>query len=147
MLTRVTNTDCITWGLSEAVAGRDIFIGVSAPWVLTKEMVQSMAPDPIIMAMANPIPEIMPELAKEAWAKIVATGRSDYPNQINNVSVFPGIFKWALKYRVENITDEMKLKAAENLAWAVKNPTVDEIIPSPLDKSIVDIIAESVNLG
>lgn len=155
MLTNVTNTACILdpngkacikWGLAEAVAGRDIFIGVSVAWALTKEMVQSMAPDPIIIAMANPIPEIMPELAFDAWAKIVATGRSDYPNQINNVSVFPWIFKWALKYRVENITDEMKLKAAENLAWVVKNPTVDEIIPSPLDKSIVDIIAESVNI-
>ena len=137
---------CVTWWLAESVKGRDLFVGVSIAWVLTEEMVQSMAPDPIIFWMANPEPEIMPELAKKAWAKIVATWRSDYPNQINNVLVFPGLFKWALKYRVENITDDMKIKAAIELAAAVENPSVDEIIPSPFDPRVVDIITESVRV-
>ena len=155
MLTNVTNTacildpnweKCIKWGLAEAVAGRDIFIGVSAPWVLTKEMVQSMSADSMIFAMANPTPEIMPEEAYEAWAKIVATGRSDYPNQLNNVLVFPWIFKWALKYRVNNITDDMKIRAAEKLAWLVESPSFDKIIPWPFDEWVVDAISESCKL-
>lgn len=153
MLTNVTNTacildpsssSCIIWGLAEAVKGRDVFLGVSAPGVLTKEMVESMNNDAIIFAMANPTPEIMPELAYEAGAKIVATGRSDYPNQINNVLVFPGIFKWALEKRVNNITDEMKISAAEALADAVENPSVEKIIPGPFEPSIAELIAASI---
>jgi malate dehydrogenase (oxaloacetate-decarboxylating) len=100
-----------------------------------------MNSDPIIFAMANPTPEIMPDLAKAAWAKIIATGRSDFPNQLNNVLVFPWIFKWALENRVVKITEEHKLQAAQALADYVKNPTVDCIIPSPLDKNVANIIA------
>lgn len=137
----ITNFDNISWGLADAVLWADIFIWVSAPWVLTWDMVKSMNKDPIIFAMANPTPEIMPDVAKEAWAYIIATGRSDFPNQLNNVLVFPGIFKWALQNRVVKITEEHKLAAAIALAKYVKNPTVDEIIPSPLDKGVADVIA------
>lgn len=153
MLTDITNTacildpeskECIKWWLDSAVKGRDVFIGVSVPGVLTPEMVKTMAKDPIIFAMANPTPEIMPDLAKKAWASIVATGRSDFPNQLNNVLVFPGIFAGALKNRVTKITDEHKITAAEALASYVKNPTPDEIIPSPLDKWVSKIIADSI---
>jgi len=132
---------CIRWWLEEAIKWRDVFIWVSAPWVLTADMVKSMNKDPIIFAMANPTPEIMPDIAKEAWAKIIATGRSDFPNQLNNVLVFPGIFKGALENRVVKITEEHKIEAAIALAEYVKNPTVDEIIPSPLDKGVADVIA------
>lgn len=150
MLTNITNTacvldpeskECIKWGLDEAIKQRDVFIWVSAAWALTEEMVRSMNKDPMIFAMANPIPEIMPELAKKAWAKIIATWRSDFPNQLNNVLVFPGLFKGALQNRVSQITEEMKINAAVALADYVKNPTVDEIIPSPLDKQVADVIA------
>ena len=103
-----------------------------------------MNPDAIIFAMANPIPEIMPDEARAGGAQIIATGRSDFPNQLNNVLVFPGIFKGALKYRIRMITDEMKLAAAEALAAYVADPTEDMIIPNPLDKGVVDVIAESV---
>ena len=153
MLTNITNTacildpnsrQCIRWWLDQAVIGRDIFIWVSAPGVLTPDMVRSMNTDPIIFAMANPTPEIMPEKAKKAWAKIVATWRSDFPNQINNVLVFPGIFKGALKNRVSKITDEMKIEAAIALAEYVKNPTVEQIIPSPLDKNVASVIAKVI---
>ena len=149
-LTNITNTaclldpessECIIWWLDAAIKNRDVFIWVSAPWVLTEEMVKSMNKDPIIFAMANPTPEIMPDIAKKAWAKIIATWRSDFPNQLNNVLVFPGIFKWALENRVVKITEEHKLQAAQALADYIKNPTVDEIIPSPLDKWVADIIA------
>ncbi len=136
-----TNKDNLSGILKDAVAWRDLFIGVSAPWVLTSEMVKSMNKDSIIFAMANPIPEIMPDIAKKAWAVIIATGRSDFPNQLNNVLVFPWIFKGALENRVIKITDNHKLKAAQALADYVKNPTYDEIIPSPLDKNIAVVIA------
>lgn len=141
MLTLITNKKNIKWWLKEAVIWRDVFIWVSAPWVLTEEMVSSMNKDCIIFAMANPTPEIMPDLAKKAWAKIVATGRSDFPNQLNNVLAFPWIFKWALENWVKKITDDMKIDAALALANYVKNPSVDEIIPSPLDKNVANIIA------
>ena len=153
MLTNVTNTaclldpsssQCVTGWLEEAVKWRDVFIGVSAPWVLTQDMVRSMNPDSIIYGLANPIPEIMPELAYEAGAKIVATGRSDYPNQINNVLVFPGIFKWALDARVSKITDEMKLQAAEALANLVVNPSPRKIIPEAFDDWVMEAIAKSI---
>lgn len=153
MLTNVTNTaclldpsssECITGGLEEAVKWRDIFIGVSAPWVLTENMIRSMNTDPIIYGLANPIPEIMPELAYSAWAKIVATWRSDYPNQINNVLVFPGIFRGALDSRVSKITDEMKLQAAEALADLVENPSPEKIIPEAFDEGVMEAIARSI---
>ncbi len=153
MLTNITNTacvlnpeskDCIKWWLKEAIVWRDIFIWVSAALVLTKEMVKSMNKDPIIFAMANPIPEIMPEDAYDAWAKIVATWRSDYPNQLNNVLVFPWIFKWALKNKVPKITDEMKIKARKNLANMIKDPTFNKIIPSPFDVWVADEVAKAV---
>jgi malate dehydrogenase (oxaloacetate-decarboxylating) len=153
MLTNVTNTaclldpsssQCIIGWLAEAVKWRDVFIGVSVAGALTKEMVETMNSDAVIFAMANPTPEIMPELAYEAGAKIVATGRSDYPNQINNVLVFPGIFKWALEKRISKITDDMKIQAAEALAALVKNPNVEKIIPGPFDKGVMEAIAGSI---
>lgn len=153
MLTSITNTaclldkenpNCIIWWLEEAVKWRDLFIWVSAPWVLTKEMVKTMNEDSIIFAMANPTPEIMPEDAYEAWAKIVATWRSDYPNQLNNVLVFPWIFKWALENKVKKITDDMKIKSAISLASYVENPTPEKIIPSPFDIWVASIVASSI---
>ncbi len=153
MLTNVTNTaclldpsssDCITGGLEQAVKWRDIFIGVSAAWVLTESMIQSMNSNAIIFALANPIPEIMPELAYKAGAKIVATGRSDYPNQINNVLVFPGIFKWALDKKISKITDNMKVQAAEALASLVSEPTAEKIIPDAFDAWVMDAIAKAI---
>ncbi len=144
MIADFTNEKWLKWWLEEAVENRDLFIWVSAPWVLTEQMVKSMNKDPIIFAMANPIPEIMPDLAYKAWAKIVATWRSDFPNQLNNVLAFPWIFKWALKNRVPKITDKMKIKAAEALANYLEKPTVDEIIPSPLDRNVVDVVAGAI---
>jgi malate dehydrogenase (oxaloacetate-decarboxylating) len=140
----ITNQEDISWELKDALFWSDIFIWVSAPLVVTQEMVKTMKVDPIIFAMANPTPEIMPEDAIKAWAKIVATGRSDYPNQLNNVLVFPGLFKWALENRVVKITDQHKLQAAYALANYVSNPTANEIIPSPLDKNIANIIANVI---
>jgi malate dehydrogenase (oxaloacetate-decarboxylating) len=107
-------------------------------------MVQSMNKDSMIFAMANPTPEIMPELAREAGAKIVATGRSDYPNQLNNVLVFPGIFAGAFQNKVSKITDDMKIQAALNLAAHVQNPTAEKIIPSPFDEGVVDAIKDAI---
>lgn len=140
----LTNKENYSWNLAKALIQRDVFIWVSAPWIVTKDMVKSMNPDPIIFAMANPIPEIMPEEAYDAGAKIIATGRSDYPNQLNNVLVFPGIFKWALQKRVSQITDEMKIQAAQNLANFVVNPTFDKIIPSPFEPWVADEVAKAV---
>ena len=137
----ITNKSNISWKLSDAIIWADVFIWVSAPWVLTEEMAKTMNKDAIVFAMANPTPEIMPDVAKKAGVKIIATWRSDFPNQLNNVLVFPWIFKWALQNRVVKITEEHKIKAAEALADYVKNPSVDEIIPSPLDKGVVDVIA------
>lgn len=153
MLTNLTNTacllnpdsaECIIGGLDSAVKGRDIFIGVSKGNVLTKEMVQSMAPSPMIFAMANPTPEIMPDLAYQAGAWVVATGRSDFPNQINNSLVFPGIFLWAMRNKVKQITDEMKIQAAMNLANFVQNPTKDKIIPGPFEEGISEAVAKAI---
>ncbi len=138
----VTNKEDIEGRLEDALKNADIFIGLSAPGIVTKEMVKTMK-EPIIFAMANPIPEIMPEEALKGGAKIIATGRSDYPNQINNVLAFPGVFKGALEIRAK-ITDKMKLATAEALANMVKNPTVDRIIPSPFDEGVADTVAEAV---
>ena len=141
---RATNCKTTTGGLDRAIEEADIFIGVSAPDILKPEMVQKMAEDAIIFAMANPIPEIMPDVAKKAGAAIVATGRSDFKNQVNNVLAFPGIFRGALDARATKITEEMKLAAAMALAKAVVKPTKDKILPSPLEKSVVLKIAQAV---
>ncbi|MCA9478531.1 MAG: NADP-dependent malic enzyme [Nanoarchaeota archaeon] len=130
--------------LTDIIKGADIFIGVSAPNVLTQEMIKTMNERPIIFALANPDPEITPQDAKEAGAYIIATGRSDYPNQINNVLVFPGIFKGALLARARNITEDMKLAAAKALASCVDTPTPEKIIPGVFDTNTADIIAEAV---
>ena len=140
----ITDPTPLSGTLHDAIRGADVFIGVSAPKVLMSDDVRQMRPDAIIFAMANPTPEIMPADAYAGGARIVATGRSDYPNQINNVLAFPGIFKGALKYRIPKITDDMKLATAYALAAAVKDPTPDCIIPDTLDRSIADIVAESI---
>jgi len=139
-----TNCKIIAGGLEKAIEGADIFIGVSAPNILKKEMVKKMAKDPIIFAMANPTPEIMPDQARQAGAAIVATGRSDFSNQVNNVLAFPAIFRGALDAKATRITDEMKMAAAMALAGAVTKPTKDKILPSPLEKSVVSKIAKAV---
>lgn len=140
----ITNSENISWTLKDAVIWRDIFVWVSVAWALNIEMVKSMNKDPMIFAMANPTPEIMPEDAKKAWAKIIATWRSDYPNQLNNVLVFPWVFKWALNNWVKKITDEMKIKAAINLASIVDNLSFDKIIPSPFDKWVVEAVSDAI---
>lgn len=127
--------------LEDAITDADIFIGVSKAGLLTKEMVGKMAKDPVIFALANPVPEIMPELAKEAGAKVVATGRSDFANQVNNALVFPGIFRGALDNKVKKITDQHKLDVANVLASLVDNPTCDQVIPSVFDDRVVKAIA------
>ena len=143
-LVEITNPRNISGTLADAIKWADVFVGVSAPNSLSIENVRTMNKESIIFAMANPIPEIMPDDARIGWARIIATGRSDFPNQLNNVLVFPGIFKWALQYRIRTITDEMKLSAAEALAAYVENPTENLIIPNPLDKNVVHVIAESI---
>lgn len=130
--------------LEDAITDADIFIGVSKAGLLTKEMVGKMAKDPVIFALANPVPEIMPELAKEARAKVVATGRSDFANQVNNALVFPGIFRGALDNKVKKITDQHKLDVANVLASLVDNPTCDQVIPSVFDDRVVKAIASVI---
>lgn len=130
--------------LAEALAGADIFIGVSAANSLAPEMIAAMASQPIIFALANPAPEIMPDAAISAGAAVVATGRSDFPNQVNNSLAFPGIFRGALDHGVQKITDQHKLAAAEALAALVDKPTADEVIPSPFDKRVVPAVANVI---
>ncbi len=142
-LAKIINNQ-VCGNLSDVVRDTDVFIGVSAPNILTKEMVESMANDPVVFAMANPVPEIDPGFAKEAGAVVIATGRSDYPNQINNVLAFPGIFRGALDSKAKSITSEMLLAAARSLADQVANPSKDNIIPSPLDRNVVKLVAEAV---
>lgn len=127
--------------LADAAAGADIFIGVSQPGLLTAEMVKTMAQDPIIFAMANPVPEIMPDEAKAGGAAVVATGRSDFPNQVNNSLAFPGIFRGALDHRVTSITDKHKIAAAEAIAALVPKPTTDMIIPGPFTPGLVEAVS------
>lgn len=134
-----------TGDMTSALVGADVFIGVSKPDLLTTDMVQSMASQPIIFALSNPNPEIKPEVALEAGAAIVATGRSDYPNQINNVLVFPGIFRGLLDAKATQVTTEMKLAAAQALADLVINPTKDKIIPNPLQEGVSAIVATAVS--
>lgn len=146
LLAGLTNMRGLMGGLDKAIQGADVFVGVSVGNVVSKEMVQNMAPDPIIFAMANPVPEIMPEDAIEAGAKVVATGRSDYPNQVNNVLGFPGIFRGALDTRANRINIEMKMAAANALAGIITESELDEnhILPGPLDKRVVPAVASAV---
>ncbi|MFA5667923.1 MAG: NADP-dependent malic enzyme [Balneolaceae bacterium] len=143
-MAKLTNNSGRTGSLEVATKGADVFIGVSVPGVLTKKMVADMADKPIIFAMANPIPEIMPDLAKEAGAYIIATGRSDFPNQINNVLAFPGLFRGALDARISSLTTKMFIKVAEAIADCVDDLTVDRIIPSPFDERVPGRVAEAV---
>lgn len=144
-LAELTNHAELTGTLADAVRGRDMFIGVSGPKMLTVEMVKTMAADPVIFAMANPEPEIMPELAKEAGARIIGTGRSDFPNQINNVLAFPGIFKGALAVRAARITEEMKVAAAYAIAGIIPDDELKEdyIIPSAFHPGVADAVAKA----
>ena len=142
-LLKFSNKNNILGNLYDAIKGADVFVGVSKGNLLKSTDVETMNKDAIIFAMANPTPEIMPEEAKKGGARIVASGRSDYPNQLNNVIVFPGIFKGALRARCQ-ITDEMKLKAAEKLSELVENPSEEKIIPAPFEKGIADVIAKVV---
>lgn len=130
--------------LADAVKNADIFIGVSKAGLLTVNMVKSMNKNPIIFALANPEPEILPDDAKAAGAAVVATGRSDFPNQVNNSLGFPGIFRGALDHGVTKITDEHKVAAAEALAALVENPTADKIIPNPFDPGVVEAVADVI---
>lgn len=143
-LAKHTNPRGIKGTLADAVKDADAFIGVSAKDVLSQDMVRSMATDPIVFAMANPNPEINPELAIEAGAKIVATGRSDLPNQINNVLAFPGIFRGALDARATDINEQMKIAASDALASLIDNPNETYIIPEPFDKRVVQAVAKAV---
>ena len=142
----VTNLEHKTGSLADALKGADIFVGVSAPNIVTPEMVQSMNKDAIIFAMANPVPEIMPDVAKAAGAKVVGTGRSDFPNQVNNVIAFPGIFKGALEGRATQITEEMKLAAALAIANLVPEDEVSDvnILPEAFDERVADVISQAV---
>lgn len=143
-LLKYSNFTDVKGDIHEVIKDADVFIGVSIGNILTKDDVRCMAKDPLIFAMANPTPEIMPEDAIEAGAKVVGTGRSDYPNQINNVLAFPGIFKGALKARAKTISTEMKLAAAYAIANSLEDPSTDKVIPSALDKSLAQTVADAV---
>ena len=145
-MVKVTNLEGRQGTLADALKGADIFVGVSAPNIVTKKMVASMNHDAILFAMANPVPEIMPDLAKEAGAKVVGTGRSDFPNQINNVMAFPGIFRGALEGHATKITEEMKLACAEAIASLVPDDELTEthIVPDALDPIIADVVSKAV---
>ncbi|MGO5421025.1 NAD(P)-dependent malic enzyme [Mediterraneibacter faecis] len=145
-MTEVTNLEEHTGTLADALKGADIFVGVSAPNIVSKEMVASMNKDAILFAMANPVPEIMPDLAKEAGAKVVGTGRSDFPNQVNNVVAFPGIFKGALEGRATQITEEMKLAAANAIAGLVPEEELNEnnILPEAFDPRVADTVSKAI---
>lgn len=143
---KLTNPEMIRGTLKDAVKDADVFIGVSGPKLLTAEMIKAMKKDPVIFAMANPEPEVLPDIAGKAGAKVIGTGRSDYPNQINNVLVFPGLFKGALSARAKKITEEMKVAAAYAVAGMVKDEelSADYILPSPLRKDVAEAVAEAV---
>jgi malate dehydrogenase (oxaloacetate-decarboxylating) len=143
-LSRITNSEQMNGTLEDAVKNRDVFIGVSAPNIMNTKMVQSMNKDSIIFALSNPTPEIMPDVAKKAGARIVATGRSDFPNQVNNVLAFPGIFKGVFEARGKKITPAMKLAAAQALSNYVTHPSEEQIIPDVLDKAVTITVAKAV---
>ena len=130
--------------IEDAITDADVFIGVSRAGLLTPELVQKMAKDPIVFALANPVPEIMPDVAKQAGVAIIGTGRSDFPNQVNNSLAFPGIFRGALDHGIKKITDQHKLAAAEALANLVKNPTVDKVVPTAFDEGVVEAVANVI---
>lgn len=145
-MAEITNPEQKTGKLADALKGADVFVGVSAPNIVSQEMVASMNENAIMFAMANPVPEIMPDKAKEAGAAVVGTGRSDFPNQINNVLAFPGVFRGALDVRASDINDEMKLAAAHAIAGLITDEerSAEYIIPSPFDKRVVKVVAEAV---
>ena len=145
-MAQITNKEKIKGTLSDAIVGADVFLGLSVAGALSKDMVRSMASDPIVFAMANPTPEIMPDEAKEAGARIVATGRSDFPNQVNNCLGFPAIFKGALKVRASQINEEMKLAASQALASIIPDDelTEDNIIPNVFNPLVVERESEAV---
>ena len=145
-MAEVTNLEKKTGTLADALKGADIFVGVSAPGIVTKEMVSSMNRDSILFAMANPVPEIMPDLAREAGARVVGTGRSDFPNQVNNVVAFPGIFRGALEGRATQITEEMKLAAAHAIAGLMPEEELNEenILPEAFDPRVADVVSRAV---
>ena len=145
-MAEVTNLSNKTGTLADALAGADIFVGVSAPNIVTSDMVSSMNKDAILFAMANPVPEIMPDAAKAAGARVVGTGRSDFPNQVNNVVAFPGIFKGALEGRATQITEEMKLAAAKAIASLVPDEELNEdnIMPEAFNPKVSELVAQAV---
>ena len=145
-MTKVTNLDRAIGTLADALKGADIFVGVSAPNIVSSEMVASMNKDSILFAMANPVPEIMPDVARAAGARVVGTGRSDFPNQVNNVVAFPGIFKWSLDGHATKITEEMKLAAAEALANLVSDEELNDefIMPEAFDPRVADVVSQAV---
>lgn len=145
-IAEITNLECKEGSLADALVGADIFVGVSAPNIMTAEMVKTMKRDAIIFAMSNPVPEIMPDVAKAAGARIVGTGRSDFPNQVNNVVAFPGIFKGALEGRAKQITEDMKLAAALAIAGLVPDDELNEenIMPYAFDPKVVDAVSKAV---
>ena len=145
-MTKVTNLDHATGTLADALKGADIFVGVSAPGIVSAEMVASMNHDSILFAMANPVPEIMPDVARTAGARIVGTGRSDFPNQVNNVVAFPGIFRGALEGHAKQITEEMKLAAAEAIAGLVSDEELSDefIMPEAFDPRVADVVSKAV---
>jgi len=145
-MAEITNKNKERGNLEQIIKGKDVFIGVSAPNVVTADMVSTMAEDAIVFAMANPTPEIMPEEAKKGGVRVMATGRSDYPNQINNVLVFPGIFRGALDARATAITEEMKMAAAKAIASIVSDEELNEeyIIPGAFDERVAKVVAKAV---
>ncbi|SIT71713.1 NAD(P)-dependent malic enzyme [Edaphobacillus lindanitolerans] len=145
-IARMTNPERLSGGLGDVIHGADVFIGVSAAGALTEEMVRSMAKEPIIFAMANPTPEIMPEEAKAAGARVIGTGRSDFPNQVNNILAFPGIFKGALSVRAKDVNEEMKRAAAEAIAGLIEPDRLSDeyVIPDPFDPRVPEVVAEAV---
>lgn len=145
-MVKITNPRQETGSLADAMRGADIFVGVSAPNIVTPDMVKAMNPDAILFAMANPVPEIMPDAARAAGARIIGTGRSDFPNQINNVVAFPGIFKGALEGRAKQITEEMKLAAAKAIASLVSEDKLNEdyIMPEAFDPTVAEVVAQAV---
>ncbi|MDA0799774.1 MAG: NADP-dependent malic enzyme [Chloroflexi bacterium] len=143
-IAKVTNREGITGDIHEAIVGADVFIGLSSPGVIDREDVKRMAPDAIVLAMANPTPEIMPDEAKAGGAVVIGTGRSDFPNQVNNVLAFPGVFKGALSVRAPRVTAEMQIAAAIALANLVEVPGVENILPEALDRAVAPVIANAV---
>ncbi|HZX19757.1 MAG TPA: NADP-dependent malic enzyme [archaeon] len=143
-LAEISNRENKKGSLADALKGADVFIGVSKGNIVTEEMIRSMAKDSIVFAMANPVPEIMPDIAKKAGAKIVATGRSDFPNQVNNALAFPGVFRGLLDSKASRVTNNMKIRAAYALANTISNPTIEKILPNVFDKNVVKNVARAI---